>query len=195
MKVNLKIDSRDLLALRRQAAGWQKRVQSSQGTLVHFLVEEFGRQYCEAIVSGMGVVPHTGGTTVLAPVQGLQASATYHALSDRTVEKKDDRKWNLNIWMASGETARAVRTHKAKVAARRVTVFSGILGGGKDQEALEKAIQSEFGFEHPDIEEHWEGRPLFTVLNDLLLQHRETIYENIRRAVIQDALAAGWGRT
>lgn len=192
-KVSISIPKQSIKRLTKKLEKMQKLAFDSRGPVVHFLVEEVGAQYRDAILSGMGVVPPGGGSVALKPVQGLQASVTFHALSDWTSEKKEaKRDWNLNIWMATGETADAVRVHPPTTTPRGAQVFSGILGQ-TDRDALEKAILVEFGLDDEAIKESWEGRPLFTVLNAVLVRHRKQLFHNISQALKQTALAAGWG--
>jgi hypothetical protein len=195
MKIAIKPRAGDLNRIAAKLTAWQKRIFAANGEVIEFLVEEVGEDYREAVVSGMGVVSEDGGSVTLKPFLGHPGpTANFQALSDKTRSKKRKQKtWNLNIWMASGATARAVQVHSPKTSARRVEVFSGILGSTHRDE-LEKALRVEHGFDDPSILESWPARSLFTVLNAAIRQYRGAIARRLHAIIIEEARMVGWGR-
>lgn len=186
-KLTLKLNKSNLANIEKKLNALEKELTAEGGIVFKYMLT-VANGYREAVVSGMGKTEV--GTLTLKSFLGTSQQVSWKPLAPVTTKKKAREGWKLEIWMATGQTADAVKVF-SKSDMRSITVAAGIDPGSFE---YEKAIQAEFGGISSPGGKEYEGRALFTLLNIVFKSNSEKIKKAILRAVKEAIQNVGWGR-
>jgi hypothetical protein len=189
-KLAIKLVKKDLAALLRKGERLEKELTNPKGTVYKFLLT-IANGYKEAVISGMGQTDT--GILTLKSFLDTPVSVNWKPLSPSTLKLKAKAGWSLKIWKATGETENAVCVIDMPFGPF-VDIFAGI-DGTLFPEAYAKALRTEFGMDIAAMSDPGEKplakRALFTLLNAVLAEKADKVYEGVNKA-IAEAIAKVW---
>lgn len=185
-KVTCKLNKSDLSRILNRANAIERALTSSDGPVYSYVLT-VSNGYVQAVLSGMGTT--STGVLTLKNFLGEAKSVSWEPLSEVTKRRKIANNWKLEIWMATGETAKAVKVVEEKGNAG-FTIRAGIDSGSKE---YEKAVQAEFGgFSNPG-DKPYNGRALFTLLNIVFKENVAKVEAGLMVAVRKAIKQSQWG--
>lgn len=189
-KITLKLNSKQLDNIKKKLNKLENELTSEDGPVFKYMLT-IGNGYSEAVLSGMGKT--TTGILTLKSFLGSTQSVNWKPLSPITRGRKAKNGWRLEIWMATGDTARAVKVF-SKSERNSISVSAGIPSGSAE---YEKALRVEFASDEGYVSipggRRYDGRALFTLLNTVFASNSKVIGKAIMKAVREAIVKINWG--
>lgn len=192
MAFELKFNSADVKRITGKINKLKANCNTAKGSPIAQFVITLADQYGKAIQSVMGVVDETGGSATSSSFLGTNFQVGWIGLSERTIKLKRANGLTLEIWKATGQTQKAVKTKTFNIPYRELSVFSGI-DRSTDEEAYTRAMNNEYGwYTDPKTGAAVDGnkRALFTLANEAFKSQSGTILAEIRKIVMG---GVNWG--
>lgn len=187
ISVSLNTSQKDRIISKLQQLA--RNASTAKGSRLTQVVLTLADQYGDAIRSVMGVVDGvTGGSASSTPFMGSSFSVAWEGLSERTINHKQQAGLTMEIWKATGETQKAVKTKEFHVPYREVQAFVGI-DRRTDESAWLKAMNNEYGW-YDDGSVDGNSRALFTLANEMFKERRYEILAEVRRTLFE---GVKWG--
>lgn len=187
MSISIKFNSADVKRITGKLNKLKENCSTAEGSKLTRLVLTLADEYGKAIVSVMGVVDEEGGSATSTPFLGHTFQVTWLGLSELTKRVKRKEGLTLEIWKATGKTAKAVKVKEFHKQYKELNVFIGI-DSSTNPEEYEKAINNEFGG-YNGIRDN--SRALFTLANRAFLDIREDIIREIKNVIFD---GVNWGK-
>jgi len=186
-KITLKLNSKDLEKLYKNAAKIEAELTSTEGPIYSYMLT-IGNEYKEAVLSGIGKT--FDGVLTLKSFLGEPQTVNWKKNAKATLALKKKNYWSLTIWKASGAVERAVKVAEIK-STNSKEIFSG-LDKADDPEAYSHAINTEFGAVSVPGDREYKGRALFTLLNAVFSSSTPKIVANIEKQ-LKEIINKHWG--
>lgn len=182
----------DLTRITKKIERLKRNVEVRNSSPVFNVVLQYVNEYKQAVQVAMESVYGEDGGSPKLTYLGMSGNTHWEALSDYTMQIKKEKGLSLYIWTATGGTKSAVQV-KIDQSAQTKAFFAGI-DRASNPEAFRRAVDSEFGGVGQglsgSVQQNWPSRPLFTIINQIFIDHHAKITEAVHRALMD---GVNWG--
>lgn len=190
--MKIEFNKNDLARIQGKLARLQDNCKGIKGTPVFDITLSYVTAYQTTIVKAMGSVEGAQGGTPDLTYLGKSENVYWHALSSYTLEFQQKEGLSTAIWVATGETRKAVEHGVELEVSGPVKSFFAGLDKAKNPEEYQRAIETEFGGAASNFvnREQWPSRPLFTIANHIFASNKGVILAAIKQAALA---GVNWG--